>query len=329
MNKKTNPTTQTTSNAAAQTPSAPAAPAPVKNIAIIGGGPAGLAAALYARRRNLAVTLYERLVLGGLAITTDKIANYPGFSMISGGELIDKMQKQIEELKTEIRYEEVVEISREGAYYIVKTKKSAKTFAAVILATGTVHRALGVEKPYVGRGAHYCATCDGMFYSGKDVAVIGGGNSALSEALHLTNIAKKVYVIHRRDEFRADEASVRALDGLPNVEFVLNSEVAAIEGEKGVETLVVKNKNGTERRIAADGVFVSVGLEAESYLAANLGANRDGGYLLVNEDMSTNIAGLFCAGDVCKKTLRQIITACSDGATAATSAAAYLAKLGK
>ena len=290
------------------------------DIVIIGAGPAGLTAAIYARRASKKVLVLEAKTYGGQIVNTLDIENYPAESKISGLDLAKKMYIQAKDLGTEFEYEKVIEIINEGKKKIVKTEDSEYEAKAVIVATGTDYRKLGLENEdkLAGRGVSYCATCDGAIYKGKTVAVAGGGNSALYEALYLADIVEKIYLIHRRDEFRGDEALVDKLKEKGNVEFILGSNVTKINGEEKLENIEINNK----RTLDVSALFIAVGREPKIDFAEVL---KDvNGYVQAGEDCKTNIDGIFVAGDVRTKSTRQIVTAVSDGAVAATAAIKYL-----
>ena len=290
------------------------------DIVIIGAGPAGLTAAIYARRASKKVLVLEAKTYGGQIVNTLDIENYPAESKISGLDLAKKMYIQAKDLGTEFEYEKVIEIINEGKKKIVKTEDSEYEAKAVIVATGTDYRKLGLENEdkLAGRGVSYCATCDGAIYKGKTVAVAGGGNSALYEALYLADIVEKIYLIHRRDEFRGDEALIDKLKEKGNVEFILGSNVTKINGEEKLENIEINNK----RTLDVSALFIAVGREPKIDFAEVL---KDvNGYVQAGEDCKTNIDGIFVAGDVRTKSTRQIVTAVSDGAVAATAAIKYL-----
>lgn len=291
------------------------------DIAIIGGGPAGLTAAIYAVRANKKVRVYEAQSCGGQIIYTTFVDNFPVTPHISGPEFGQKLEAQAEELGADIEFDRVTKINKIDGGFEVVAEDVTITASSVIIATGTQPRKLGLsnEEDYVGHGISYCATCDGGFYRDKVVAVNGGGNTALHEANYLAGICEKVYVIHRRDEFRAEDALVEKVRAKKNVEFVLNANITGLYGEKNLES--IKLDNGQE--IKLDGLFVSIGREPKvSNLIDGLELNE--GFVKAGELCHTNIEGVFVAGDVREKDLRQLVTATSDGAIAATEALKYL-----
>ena len=298
-------------------------------IIIVGAGPAGLTAAIYARRAAKEVLVLEAMSYGGQIINTPDIENYPVEAHISGFDFATKLYKQAKDLGAEIRFEKVVEIRDEGRVKKVVTPKHEYEAQAVILATGSENRKLGVanEEKLVGRGVSYCATCDGAFYKGKTVAVVGGGNTALEDALYLSDLCEKVYLIHRRDAFRGEEANSARLSERKNVEFVLNSTVAELLFDKKLEGVVVKNKDGSEKTLSVSGLFVAVGRVPENQNFASLVELDEAGYAVSGENCRTKTPGVFVAGDNRRKEVRQLVTAAADGAVAATEAVKYLNNL--
>ena len=296
---------------------------------IIGGGPAGYSAALYAARAGLKTLVLERFSAGGQAAITDIIENYPGFDEgIGGFELSMRMQKGAEAAGALTEYREVISLDGSDSIKKIQTNSGELLAKTVIIATGADPRKLGLarEDELVGRGVHYCAHCDGRFYRGREVAVVGGGNTAVEDALYLANIAKKVYLIHRRDEFRATKVYLEPLFAKENVEILTSSQVTDILGDGDFGGLrVMDMKSGAEREIFVDALFVSVGrAPATAFLGDAL--ELDGGYIVADESTETSLPGVFAAGDVRTKELRQVITAAADGAVAAEMAAKYIAK---
>lgn len=299
------------------------------DIVIIGAGTAGMSAAIYGLRAGKKVLLLEEKSYGGQIINTPEVENYPGIKKVSGFEFATNLYMQVTELGAEINYEKVIRIKEERDYKIVVTEDNQYPAHTVILATGAKSRPLGVdrEKELVGAGVSYCATCDGMFFRGKDVAVVGGGNTALEDALFLSGYCSKVYIIHRRDSFRGEEKLVEKLKNTENAEFVLDSNVIKIIGESRVEGVTVKNaKNNKETDIAVSGLFVAIGQEPDNSNFADLIGTDKSGYIEAGEDCSTNVEGIFTAGDCRTKTVRQLTTAASDGAVAALAACEYIMK---
>ena len=298
---------------------------------VIGGGPAGYTAALYAARSGLSVLVLEKLSAGGQMTNTDQIDNYPGFPEgIGGFELGERMQKGALRFGAENQFSEVKSVELSGQVKIVRTRKKEFQARTVVLAAGAYPRKTGVEGEdrFAGRGVAYCAACDGMFYKDKTVAVYGGGNSAVEDALLLSRICKKVYLIHRRDALRATKVYQDALFG-SSVELVWNSRVTAFLGDKhltGVET--EDTKTGEKRELSLDGIFVSIGRIPDTGLFEGQVDMDEGGYLIADETTRTNLPGVFAAGDVRTKQPRQVTTAAAYGAAAAWNAEQYLAEEG-
>ncbi|MFT9056579.1 MAG: thioredoxin-disulfide reductase [Ethanoligenens sp.] len=298
------------------------------DVLIVGGGPAGVTAAIYAARAGLSTMILERMGVGGQAATTFEIENWPGSTLITGFDFSTNLEKHAKSVGAEMVYGDVTAFSLEGAVKKVTTAKETYEAKAVILALGAERRLLGApgEKEFTGRGVSYCATCDGNFFRKKTVAVIGGGNSAVEDAIYLANICEKVYIIHRRDQFRAEGYLQRKLEGLSNVEKIFNTGVERIEGETAVTGLVLKEKtDGAERVLPASGIFIAVGTKPRTDLLAGALPLDKGGYVDVDENCTTPLPGVFVAGDIRKKALRQIVTAASDGANAANAAIHFLA----
>lgn len=299
------------------------------DVIVIGGGPAGYTAALYAARAGLSVQVLEKLSPGGQMGTTDQVENYPGFADgIGGFELAMEMKRGAEKFGAGTQMAEVTEVKLTGETKEVLAGGRWLQARAVVLATGAHPRELGLpgEKELRGRGVSYCATCDGMFFRGKTVAVVGGGDTAAADALYLSRLCEKVVVIHRRDTLRASAAYRAPLMGLPNVEFLWDSEVAALEHDGALTGLQVKNKkSGEGRALACSGVFVAIGQVPDTRLFKGQVALDGAGYVQADESTRTNLPGVFAAGDLRAKPLRQIVTACADGAVAAQQAEEYLA----
>ena len=297
------------------------------DIIIIGAGPAGLTAAIYARRASKSVLVLEALSYGGQIINTPDIANYPATMHISGYDFATKVYEQAQELGAEFVFEKAVGIKDNGDTKEVITDDNTYTAKAVIIATGSENRKLGVENEdkLVGRGISYCATCDGAFYRGKKVAVVGGGNTALEDALYLADLAETVYLIHRRDAFRGDESTVNALKERNNVKFIYNSNVTKLIAEKRLTAIEVTDKNTNEvTTIELNGLFVAVGRIPENQNFAQLIKLDDSGYVSAGEDCITNVPGIYAAGDNRTKSVRQLVTAAADGAVAATEAVRFV-----
>ena len=300
------------------------------DVAIIGGGPAALGAALYAARSGMSVTLFEKQFVGGQASTTYEIDNYLGFADAPSGSLLsEKMLEHVSKFDVKFRYNEVKSLDLSGDVKKIFTAKKEFEAKSVILAMGASPAFLNApgEAKLQGRGVSYCATCDGMFFKGKTVCVVGGGNTAVEDAIYLSPIAEKVYVIHRRNEFRASPLLVERLKKFENVELMTKCRVAKIEGSDHVESVTVSRSDGKEEEIAADGVFIAVGIIPSSNLVRGVISCNESGFIITDEDMKTNIPGVFAAGDIRRKSLRQVITAVSDGAIAGEEAAKYVNSL--
>ena len=300
------------------------------DILVIGAGPAGMTAAIYARRAGKTVLVLEAVNYGGQILNTPDIENYPVVAHISGFEFSKQVYEQALGLGAEFKFEKVVEIAREDGAFTLITPKNRYQGRSVIVATGSENRKLGVEDEarLTGRGVSYCATCDGNFYRNKVCAVVGGGNTALEDALYLADIAKKVYLIHRRDSFRGEETTAERLRARDNVEFVYNSNVTKLIAEKRLKAIEVTNKlDGSVRTIELNGLFVAVGRVPENQNFANLIQLDEAGYVQSGEDCHTSAEGIFVAGDNRTKALRQLVTATADGAMAATEAVKYVNSL--
>ncbi len=299
------------------------------DLAVIGGGPAGLTAAIYAQRRNLKTVVIEKSAFGGTMTTTSLIENYPGFISISGTGLAKKFESHAKANNAHLIIDEIVDVKRENEMFIMRGVGTEYKSKTLIIASGSKHRPLDVpgEKEFLGKGVSYCATCDAPFFKNKVIAVVGGGNSAVKDALYMAEICKKVYLIHRRDQFRADEADIQKLKGNEKVEFVLNSIVKKIEGDNTVKKIDIENvKNRESREIQLDGVFIDIGEIPNTDLFKELGVQTDKkGYIIVNRKMETNVPGLYAAGDITGG-LAQIVNAAAEGAIAAISAYEFIKK---
>ena len=299
----------------------------IYDIIIIGGGPAGYTAALYASRAGLDTVLIEKMSIGGQMTLTGDIDNYPGFEEgIDGFTLGMKMQQGAERFGTKTEYDEVTSIDFSDKIKKVTTSGGEILGKAVIVATGANPRELGIngEAELIGRGVHYCAHCDGRFYKDKTVVVVGGGNSAAADALYLSRLAKKVYLVHRRDSLRATKIYHEPLMNAENIEFLWNSRISKIVTEKKVTGAVVESLiSGAQDKIECDGFFVSIGRKPATELFVGKLELDENGYIVADESTKTNIDGVFAAGDVRSKVLRQVVTAVSDGAVAAHYAEEY------
>lgn len=297
------------------------------DVIILGAGPAGLTAAIYTSRAWLKTLVLEFGVVGGNAALADKIDNYPGFPFgILGGELMDNFRKQAERFGAEIKMAEAIGLVNLPEGKQVITTEGNYLARAVIIATGAQRRALQVEgeQEFLGRGVSYCATCDGAFFRNYPVAVVGGGESALKEALYLADIASKVYLIHRREGFRASPASVTKIKQNEKIELKLNRVIQKVEGDSLMRALILKDvKTNQEETLPVEGLFVSIGLVADCSFAGGSIENQDG-YIITDEEMRTSEEGIFAAGDIRAKHVRQIATAVGDGAQAGMTVTEYL-----
>lgn len=298
------------------------------DIIIIGSGPAGLSAAIYAQRACLDTIVIEKNgISGGQVLNTWEVDNYPGFPGVTGFELSRQFREHANKLGARVVQDEVVQVELSGNVKKVVCEEETYEARCVILASGAHHRTLEVpgEEKLRGAGVSYCATCDGAFFRGRTVAVVGGGDAALEDAIFLARMCEKVYIVHRRDKLRGAKRLQERLQALENVEFVWNSETAAIEGNGQVEALRLRQtKTGEEKRLDVDGVFIAVGIAPESELYAGQLELDEQGYIRADESGQTSVPGVFAAGDVRTKALRQILTAASDGANCVASAERYL-----
>lgn len=298
------------------------------DIIIIGSGPAGLSAAIYAQRACLDTIVIEKNgISGGQVLNTWEVDNYPGFPGVTGFELSRQFREHANKLGARVVQDEVVQVELSGNVKKVVCEEETYEARCVILASGAHHRTLEVpgEEELRGAGVSYCATCDGAFFRGRTVAVVGGGDAALEDAIFLARMCEKVYIVHRRDKLRGAKQLQERLQALENIEFVWNSETVAIEGNAQVEALRLRQtKTGEERRLDVDGVFIAVGIAPESELYAGQLELDEQGYIRADESGQTSVPGVFAAGDVRTKALRQILTAASDGANCVASAERYL-----
>lgn len=303
---------------------------PVYDVVIIGGGPGGFTAALYAVRAGLDTIVLEKLSAGGQMVLTSQIDNYPGFEEgIDGFTLGQKMEQGAKRFGAKTESTEVLSVNLTAHPKIIETGKGTFYGRTVILATGAGAKNLGIsgEQELIGRGISYCAACDGMFYRDKTVAVVGGGNSAAADALLLSRICKKVFLIHRRDTLRATKIYHEPLMNAENVEFCWNSTISRFLSEEMLTGVTLKDvKTGKESIIHCDGLFISVGRKPETELVKDILTLDPSGYVIADESTKTNLPGVFAVGDVRTKVLRQIVTAAADGAIAAYYAEEYLAE---
>ncbi len=294
------------------------------DVVIVGAGPAGLTAAIYAARAGMKVLVLEKGIYGGQIALTSEVDNYPGAKGISGVNFAMDLYNHATGQGADIRFEEVLGMELAGEVKKVRTAKETYECRAVILAGGAKRRLLGVpgEEEYTGHGVSYCATCDGAFFRGKTVAIVGGGDTALSDALYLANNCEKVYLIHRRESFRAARAEQNAVRGRENIEILYSTTVERIEGMDRVERIIVNGPDGS-KSLAVSGVFVAIGLVPETALLKGVLPLTDDGYVKAHEDCHTHIKGVWVAGDLRDKPLRQVVTATADGAVAAVAAGEY------
>lgn len=298
------------------------------DIGIIGGGTAGMTAAIYGQRAGKKTIIIEGGVFGGQITSSPNVENYPGIASVSGSEFSMNLLDQAVKLGAETAMDQVTGIREEDGVKIIETDGKEYPCRSVILATGVTHRHLGIpnEERLTGAGVSYCATCDGMFFRGRDVAVIGGGSTALQDAEFLSNYCRKVYLIHRRDEFRGEDSIVKRLQGKENVEFILSATVKEIIGDQAVERLIVNSKkSGKEFKLDVSGVFIAVGQIPKNEIFADVVKLDADGFILAAEDCITSRPGIFAAGDCRTKEVRQLTTAAADGAVAALAACKYIA----
>jgi thioredoxin reductase (NADPH) len=305
----------------------------IYDVLILGGGPAGLAATVYARRANMDVLLIEKGVYGGLIYQTAEVDNYPGgVKGETGADLSMRMAAHAESFSPDKVTDDIVDIDLDGQIKTLTGQNGVYKGKTIIVATGNVPQTLGIpgEEEFVGRGVSYCATCDGPFFTGLNVFVVGGGDSAVQESLHLSQLAKKVTIIHRRGELRAAKSIQEKAFANEKMDFMLESVVREIKGDQLVKSIVVENlRTGEVKDISASptdgtfGVFIFAGMVPQTKIFENV-LNMENGYIITDEEMRTNISGVFAAGDVRKKMLRQVVTAAADGAIAAVSAEQYI-----
>ncbi len=298
------------------------------DVIIVGSGPAGFSAAIYTGRAKLKTLILEAGVIGGNTAQTDLIDNYPGFPFgVNGSDLMEDFRKQAERFGAELKMEEVIQLENLPEGKKITTASGNEYFSkTVIIAVGAKRRELGVvgENEFVGRGVSYCATCDGAFFNNAEVAVIGGGDSAVKEALYLADIAQKVYLVHRREGFRANQTALDKMMATDNIELKLNKVVTSIKGDNLMETLILKDvETEVEEELTVEGLFVSIGLEpAADFLEGIL--ETENGYIITDENMETSVAGIFAAGDIRVKEVRQVATAVGDGVIAGTAITNYI-----
>ncbi len=298
------------------------------DILIIGGGTAGLTAAVYARRAGKSVIIFEKENVGGQIVYAPRVDNYPGLPGVSGADFAASTAAQAESAGADLRYEEVLQVSWQGNHYVVHTDCSVYEGKAVIAACGTQHRRLGLkgEDDLLGAGVSYCAVCDGAFCSGKDVAVVGGGSTALTDALFLSGICRSVTIIHRRDTFRGEDSLLKELQSRSSVRFLLDSAVESLEESQGMLTgiRVKQLKTGESSNLSIQGLFIAVGRIPQTSVFQEMVKTDESGYLAAGEDCITSQKGFFAAGDCRTKQVRQLTTAAGDGAASALAACRYV-----
>jgi thioredoxin reductase (NADPH) len=296
------------------------------DIIIIGAGPSGLTASIFAKRSNKSVLVFESSSYGGQIINTLKIDNYPANPGISGYDFATNLYNQTKELGVEFKFERVIDIKNYDDYKEVITSKNVYKCKSIIIATGLTNKNLNIpgEKELIGRGVSYCATCDGSFYKGKEVCVVGNLNTSLESAIYLSDLASKVYLVNRKNDFRAEESLVSELEKRSNIIVIENSKITKINGTNKLESINILNDNGEESTINIAGLFISVGRTPQNDFIKSLVKTDESGYIISGEDCHTNIDGIFASGDNRVKKLRQLVTACSDGAIAASEAIKYV-----
>ena len=301
----------------------------MSKVVIVGAGPAGITAAIYLKRGGIEPILIEKMMPGGKVSLTHKVDNYPGFTSIGGSDLANEFMNQLMANNIEIVFDEVTKITKSEEGFLVKTSYNEYQVDAVIVATGTIERKLGIpgEEEFFAKGVSTCAVCDGGFFKGQPMAIIGGGNSALEEALYLSSITEKVYVIHRRNEFRADQILVDKIKEDKHIEILTPYVPLEVKGDKMVSALLLQNvETKEEKEIKINAMFAYIGSDSNTSFIDIKGLLDDKGYIIVDSEMNTSIPGLFECGDCIKKNLRQVVTACGDGAIAAMSCVHYLNK---
>ncbi len=301
---------------------------PDYDIIIVGGGPAGLSAGIYAARSRLRTLLVEKEMIGGNIVYAELVENYPGFPEgISGMDLTQDMHKQASRFGMDTQMTAITSLSVEGARKLVKTGEGEFSGRALIIAGGSTRQLLGApgEKEFTGRGVSYCATCDAAFFTDQPVAVVGGGNAAIQEAVHLTRFASEVNLVHRRGELRATRIEQERAFAQPKIKFAWNSTVVAVEGKDAVDGLRIKNvQTNEESTLRVKGVFVAIGFTPNTAYLKGVLSLDEAGQVVVNDKMETNVPGVYAAGDIRSGSLRQVVMACADGATAAMNADKYL-----
>ncbi len=300
------------------------------DVLIVGAGTAGMTAGIYVQRAGKKALVLDEKGYGGQIVNTATVENYPGFVNISGTEFTERIHEQAVKLGVDFKVEKVKNAKKKGEVFVVSTGDSQYEVKSVIIATGVKNRELGIpgEEKFKGSGVSFCATCDGNFFKGRDIAIIGGGNTALEDAEVMSGIANKVYLVHRRDEFRGDKLTVKRLSVKDNVEFVLNSKPVEITGGFAVDGLKVENtEDGSQKTLKVDGIFVAVGQTPDNKAFEGLVKLDSAGYVDAGEDCVTSAEGIFVAGDCRTKKVRQLTTAASDGSVAAAGAVEYINRM--
>lgn len=300
------------------------------DVLIVGAGTAGMTAGIYVQRAGKKALVLDEKGYGGQIVNTATVENYPGFVNISGTEFTERIHEQAVELGVDFKVEKVKNAKKKGEVFVVSTGDSQYEVKSVIIATGVKNRELGIpgEEKFKGSGVSFCVTCDGNFFKGRDIAIIGGGNTALEDAEVMSGIANKVYLVHRRDEFRGDNLTVKRLSVKDNVEFVLNSKPVEITGGFAVDGLKVENtEDGSQKTLKVDGIFVAVGQTPDNKAFEGLVKLDSAGYVDAGEDCVTSAEGIFVAGDCRTKKVRQLTTAASDGSVAAAGAVEYINRM--
>ncbi|NGP45328.1 thioredoxin-disulfide reductase [Bacillaceae bacterium SIJ1] len=303
----------------------------IYDTAIIGAGPAGMTAAVYTSRANMSTLMIERGIPGGQMANTEDVENYPGYDHILGPDLSTKMFEHAKKFGAEYAYGDIQSIVDHGSYKLIDAGSKQYKARSVIISTGAHYKKLGVpgEEEYAGRGVSYCAVCDGAFFKDKEIFVIGGGDSACEEGVYLTRFAKKVTIVHRRDQLRAQPILQKRAMENDKIDFIWNHQVKEIHGEGGKVSKIelAHSETGETQTIPTDGVFIYIGMLPLSDPFVSLGITNEEGYIPTNEEMETSVPGVFAAGDIREKTLRQIVTATGDGSIAAQSAQAFVEEL--
>lgn len=294
-------------------------------IAIIGGGVGGMTCAMYARRANADVTIFEQYVMGGLTATIDVVENFPSYTTINGWQLVENMYNQVNSLGVDIKYEQVLSVTKDSnSQFTVTTSSGSYQFDSVVVATGTKHNKLGIEDNFVGKGVSYCATCDGNLYKGQPMAVAGNTAVAVKEALYLESLASKLYIINPTKEFVADQQLVDKLLSSDKVSVLYNSTITALSGQDKLEKIdIVDNTNNDKQTLDISALFVAVGSKPATDFLSQMDIQTNNGFIVTNDTMESSVSGLFAIGDVANGKLKQIVTACADGAKAGNYAVAY------